>query len=582
MKAAPKGLDLSCLVMPDVPRQVGGDSHRIRQILVNLVNNAIKFTESGSVITRLTLETQSPQDVTVRFSITDTGIGIPPDRMDRLFKTFSQVDSSTTRTYGGTGLGLAISRQLAELMGGKIGVESTIGHGSTFWFTVRLCSGPQTLNPDPAAAVGSTSLRVLAVHENPAMREILRSQLCGWRLDAVMASTGDEAMKVLVEAVAKEHPFDVAIFDGELPDFNTLELGKAIKARSEIAGTALLILLPMGCDPVPLKLREAGFSGHLIKPVRQSRLYDSILDAMASRFEPERVVARTLPAAGSSQAASVDGKHRGRILIAEDNRVNQIVASEVLKKNGYACDIVDNGRKAVTAVAAGGYDLVLMDCSMPELDGFDATRQIRAAEKANPATPPRQMPIIALTANAINGDRERCLEAGMDEYVSKPVDPDRLIKAIQILLARSERPSPTPRNEQKAELAGEQPKNPGDRSPPLAIDALLDRCMGDAATISLILGEFEKQAVADLAEIKRHLEGGDCEATARVAHALKGASGILAADTLSGIAFKIERMGRAGVLENEEQLLAELNEEVQRCLDYLPVARAIIAKKDQV
>jgi PAS domain S-box-containing protein len=580
IKASQNGLDLACLTMPDVPTQVKGDPQRVKQILINLVNNAIKFTESGSISMRLTLDEQSREHVTVRFSVTDTGIGIPADRMDRLFKSFSQVDSSTTRTYGGTGLGLAISKQLAELMGGSIGVESTAGHGSMFWFTIRLGRRSQVKETVSTPAAHAGSWRVLAVHDSAMMRETLRAQLSCWKLEAATASTADEAMKMLVYAAAEGRPYDVAILDGELPDTNTLELSKSIKARCEIAETVLLILLPMGSNLEPLKLKAAGFSSHLFKPIRQSRLYDSIVDAIASTSQPKSVVANTLPVASSCPSHSVDARHHARILLAEDNRVNQIVASEVLAKHGYACDIVDNGRKAVAAVSAGSYDLVLMDCLMPEVDGFEATRQIRQAEETNPAKPPRYTPIIALTANAINGDRERCLEAGMNDYVSKPIDPNRLIDAIQKLLARSDHASPTPPEIESAAVAATTPSTIArDETSPLAIDELLDRCMGNAETVTSILDEFERQAVADLAEIKRHVESRDCEGTARVAHTLKGASGILSAAALSDVAFKLERMGRAGVLSEADQLLTQLNDEVQRCIDYLPTARAAIAKK---
>jgi len=581
LKASQKGLELACLTTPSVPRCVKGDSKRVKQILVNLINNAIKFTEAGSITTRLTMEDQSQEQVTVKFSVTDTGIGIPADRMDRLFKSFSQVDASTTRTYGGTGLGLAISKQLAELMGGAIGVESTVGSGSTFWFTLRLRPVVQVREPAAIAAINPRGLRVLAVHDSPTMREILRTQLCGWGLEAAAASTGDEAMKMLIDGAAKARPFDVAILDAELPATNTLELGKAITVHPEIGGTVLLILIPADSDFDPLKLRAAGFSGHLVKPVRQSHLYDSIVDAMASTRKPEKVVAKPLPIAGDSPCQCPDPTPRARILIVEDNRVNQIVASEMLAGHGYGYEIVDDGEKAVAAASTGTYDLVLMDCSMPKMDGFEATRQIRGAERFNPTNPARHVPIIALTATAMKGDRERCLEAGMDDYVSKPLDPNRLMKAIEKWLGNSGPTSP-PRAAIESETVTAAPPTGCAESPPLGIDALLDRCMGNVETVRMILDEFEREAVADLAEIKRHVENGDCERMARVAHALKGSSGILSADALAGIAFELERTGRAGALTDQARLLSQLNREVQRCIDYLPIARAAIAKKIKV
>jgi PAS domain S-box-containing protein len=600
LRASLKRLDLACLTTPDVPRQVKGDAQRIKQIAINLVNNAIKFTDAGAITMRLTLDEQMPEGVIVKFSITDTGIGIPADRMDRLFKSFSQVDSSTTRIYGGTGLGLAISKQLAELMGGRIGVESTVGEGSTFWFTVKLGRGSQALQLVPTTSPTAGHWRVLAAHASPMMRETLRSQLSCWGLEASMASTADEAMAMLIDAAATARPYDVAILDGELPNTDAMELGKQIKSRPEIAGTVLLILLPMGGDFEPLKLRAAGFCGHLVKPIRQSRLFDSIVDAMASASMPNTVLAQALPVATSFLGNAVAGTPRARILLAEDNRVNQIVASELLAKHGYACDIVDNGREALAAVLGGSYDLVLMDCLMPELDGFEATAQIRQKENADPAKALRHTPIIALTANAINGDRERCLEVGMDDYVSKPIVPDRLINSVKKLLAKSGQKSPTQPAVSPAERPAVSHAEPPamspveppamqapaasasavapDPTPPLEIDALLDRCMGNVETVRSILDEFERQAIADLAEITRHVEGGDCKETARVAHTLKSVSGILSAAALSDVAFKLERMGRAGVIVEAEQMLARLNNEVHRCIDYLPAARAAISK----
>jgi PAS domain S-box-containing protein len=575
IKASQKGLDLACLTMPDVPRRVKGDCQRVKQILINLINNAIKFTESGSISARLTLEKQTEAHLSVRFSVTDTGIGIPADRLDRLFKSFSQVDASTTRNYGGTGLGLAISKQLTELMGGSIGVESTVGRGSTFWFTIKLAPASYRREPGRAASIDSRELRALAAHADLEMREILGSQLCSWGLEASMASTGDEVLRMLFDAVAKGHPFNVALIDTELHDIDTLELGKAIKAHSEIAATVLVALLPINCDVELLNLREAGFSSHLLKPVRQSRLFDSIMDAIASTSEPKEVAAKPLPIL--SKAAIEHGHivpQSLRILLAEDNRVNQIVTTEILAKHGYGCDIVCDGKKAVESALTGNYDLVLMDCSMPLMDGFEATRKIRAAQ-ANSA---QHIPIIALTANAINGDRERCFEAGMDEYLSKPIDPNRLINAVKNW-AKSVSTTPNQTEIETSTVIPAKPSNlPGDPSAPVLIDTLLDRCMGDVEVVSMILNEFEQRTAVDLAEIKQCIEKVDCEGIARVAHALKGASGILAADAVAGVALKLEQMGRKGVLADEQQLLSQLNDEVKRCLDYFPVVREVISK----
>jgi PAS domain S-box-containing protein len=580
LKASQKSIHLVCFCMPNVPRHVKGDPGRLRQILVNLVSNAIKFTDAGSVNIRVTLDDQSQEYATVRFAVTDTGMGIPADRMHRLFKSFSQVDASTTRTHGGSGLGLAISKQLAELLGGSIGVESGAGRGSTFWFTVKLGLSSPAATLAAYHAVNPRGLRALAVHHNPETQEELRSQLSSWGLEAATASTGEEAMKLLIDGATEGQPFHVAILDSELPAVNALELGKAIKARNETAATILLILIPIDGSLEVSKLKSAGFSGHLVSPVRQSRLYDSILDAMASTAQPNVPVVKKFPNPTGSANHPVIAAQPIRILIAEDNRVNQIVASEVLALHGYSCDIVDDGKKAVAAVATGNYGLVLMDCSMPETDGFEATRQIRLAEEADPTKAQRHIPIIALTANAIKGDRERCLSAGMDDYLSKPLDPDRLIESVEALLAKADHAWVQPGENEAVPPPTKLPSpSQMDQSAPFAIDALLDRCMGNAEMVSMILSEFEKQAADNLHDINRNLASGDCAAAARVAHALKGASGILAARTLSAIALELEQMGTKGSLQQAMPLLSQLNDEVLRCIAYLPAAReAMLAR----
>jgi signal transduction histidine kinase/CheY-like chemotaxis protein/HPt (histidine-containing phosphotransfer) domain-containing protein len=571
-RAKEKGLELACLTATDVPRRVHGDSARVKQILTNLISNAIKFTQSGSVSTRLTLEEQKGEDVVIRFAITDTGIGIPADRMDRLFKSFSQVDGSTTRLYGGTGLGLAISKQLAELMGGSIGVESVAGRGSTFWFTAKMRLGSASSESLTGKQPSLPGLRVLAVHQSPMMRQTLLSQLRSWRLDASAAGSAEEAMHMLVEAASQSWPYDVAILDSEIQGIKALDLGRSFRSRPEIAGTVLIMLLAVDSDLDSATLQSAGFWGRVIKPVRQSRLYDSIVDAMALATQPKVIEAKPRPNLSDIPTVDRTAKKQARILIAEDNRVNRLVAVEVLKNHGYGCDVVEDGTKAVTAVLAGNYDLVLMDCSMPELDGLEATRRIRMAEQSSSVIPPRHIPIIALTANAINGDRERCIEAGMDDYQTKPLVPQKLIQAIEKLLTE-----PGQAGMAIVDTAEEEVKptetHPSTETPPFDLDALLDRCMGNAETVGLILNAFEKQAAGDLESIKQSVANGDCEATRSTAHALKGASSMLTATTLAGVAYRLEQLGRSGSLAGAELLLEELSTEVHRVIESLPSAR---------
>jgi signal transduction histidine kinase/CheY-like chemotaxis protein/HPt (histidine-containing phosphotransfer) domain-containing protein len=577
-RAKEKGLELACLSMDDVPRSVQGDSARVKQILTNLISNAIKFTESGSVSTRLSLQEQTGEDVVIRFEITDTGIGIPVDRMDRLFKSFSQVDGSTTRLYGGSGLGLAISKQLAELMGGTIGVQSIAGCGSTFWFTVKMRLGVSTSETSNLKPLCLPGLRVLAVHQSPMMQQMLVSQLRSWKIDAHAADSGEAAMQMLVEAAAQSRPYHVAILDSDIQGINALELGRSFRSRPDIAGTVLIMLLAVDSELDSSTLQAAGFWGRVIKPVRQSRLYDSIVDAMALATQPNLAPARPRSDfSDSAPASQMAKKNHARILIAEDNRVNQLVAMEVLKNHGYACDVVDDGTQAVEAVLTGKYDLVLMDCSMPEMDGLEATRRIRLAEQSSSTNPPRHIPIIALTANAISGDRERCLEAGMDDYHSKPLVPRKLMDAIATLLPHTGQgciETGMATGDSKEQPITKPQTSPSTQVQPLQIEALLDRCMGSAETVIMILNEFEKQVAGDLQAIKQSVADGDCVATTHTAHAIKGASSILTATTLAGAAYRLEQLGRSGSLTGVEPLLAELSAEAERVISCLPAARA--------
>ncbi|MBX3072260.1 MAG: response regulator, partial [Thermomicrobiales bacterium] len=406
--ATRKGLETACHISPDVPVVVRADSERLRQVIVNLVNNAVKFTEQGSVVIRVTPETRADGSAKVRFTVTDTGIGIPPDRMHRLFRAFSQADTSTTRVYGGTGLGLVISKQIVELMGGEIGVESEAGHGSTFWFTITFELPSQAAVPPPAPRLDPCPIRVLAVDDSQVQRDMLREQIGSWGIEAATAADGDEALRMLIESASSSEPFRVAIVDRDMPGMDGFDLAMAIRSRRDVRGTALMIVLSPEDEIDPKRLRDMGFAGHMTKPIRQSQLFDAIMDtvAAADRYPTPQASLPKMPPPAAAPSR-LQGLH---ILVAEDNEVNQIVVREVLARSGHHCDIVPDGRQAVEAVKRGRYDLVLMDCQMPVMDGFEATREIRLREQEEQvAGQARQgLPIIALTANAMKGDRERC------------------------------------------------------------------------------------------------------------------------------------------------------------------------------
>lgn len=441
--AARKGVELACQVHADVPMLVRTDSDRLRQILVNLVHNAIKFTDTGAIRVRATRERAAQDGVTIRVTVSDSGIGIPADRIDRLFKAFSQADASTTRHYGGTGLGLAISKKLVEMLGGEIGVVSEAGRGSTFWFTLPVIGITDREEETSPARPDPASLRVLVVDDSAFQREVLLEHITSWGMAGDTVAACADVLDRLRSAAASGAPFHVVLIDHEMPGTDACEMAEAIREHRDVGAPALILLLPPDADPQVKHLDAMGFSGSMSKPVRQSQLFDGIVSAMSRRSaagasmtaeEPAPVVRPV--AAPPPQRASI-----GRVLVAEDNEINQVIATEMLTAAGYSVDVVADGEAAVAAAQSAPYDLILMDCQMPKMDGFDATREIRRLEQAGRIHSMRagaagRIPIVALTANAMKGDRERCLEAGMDGYASKPIRPADLLNTIEGAIRR--------------------------------------------------------------------------------------------------------------------------------------------------
>jgi signal transduction histidine kinase/CheY-like chemotaxis protein len=432
-RAQAKGTELVMGLPPAVPRLLRGDPGRLRQVLVNLIGNAIKFTEGGEVVVRVALLSESGQRVVLRFEVRDTGIGIPPAAQAKLFQAFAQADSSTTRHHGGTGLGLAISRQLVTMMGGEIGLESEPGKGSMFWFTAgfeKSAAGrPPAGEPD-----GWSSLRVLVVDDNASSRQILCQRILAWKLQQGGAASGPAALDMLRAAAAEGHAYDLALLDVEMPGMDGLTLARAIKADPAIAGVRLVALAPLGHALADVKMQAAGIEASLSKPVKQSNLFDCLATVIgkgdaAGRWAP-KPGAGPLPPLSAGLRAQLAGD---RILLAEDNAVNQKVALGLLKKCGCSADAVGNGLEVLSALQRIPYRLIFMDCQMPEMDGFEATRLIRKRELDTGQACPWQSPvhIIALTAGAMQGDREECLAAGMNDYISKPMRPAELQAALE-------------------------------------------------------------------------------------------------------------------------------------------------------
>jgi Amt family ammonium transporter len=567
-QARQKGVQLFSHIAPPACLRVYGDSGRLRQLLVNLIGNAIKFTEIGEVAVRVAPVEEPTGHGSIRFAVTDTGIGIPPDRLDRLFVSFTQADSSTTRKYGGTGLGLAISKSLVSLMGGQIGVESRLGRGSTFWFTLPLKGVAGRAGRSRTISDDLQRLRVLVLDGRAATREHLVEILRSWRIPADTATTPAEALAKLGQAAVARGPVNLVLVDGEAmaPE----QLGDFVREVRQTAGLSDCRIFILASPENTLREEQRGRLGIdlcLSKPPCQSALLGAIND----HFVGTRTGRDQGGAGTDRQLAASPALSGARVLLAEDNRVNRMFAGEILRQAGIECHAVENGREALEVVQGERIDLILMDCQMPEMDGFEATRRIREMERNGQLA--EHLPVIALTANAIKGDRERCVEAGMDDYISKPFEPHALLKIMSRFLASKEGAP--------AESAVEEPRlapSP-DGPPPIDGDALLVRCLGNLELAADLLSDFAGDLAQRVEKIARHARQGDARATAESAHALKGSAGTMGAEAVRTLAARIEAAGGDGDVAQAASLADELRGEVQRCLRYLPGLREKITHR---
>ena len=537
LRAHEKNIEFIYRIDPEMHTYLRGDPGRLRQILLNLGGNAVKFTSRGEVTVEVRPESETGDRLKARFEVRDTGIGIPQDKIGLLFNAFQQADASTTRRFGGTGLGLAISKRLAELMGGEIGVESVEGRGSTFWFTADL--GVRPLPPerrDGAPRAEIRGVRILAVDDNRTNRLVMAEQLASWGARHAEAVGANEAVDMLRVARAEGDPFRVVLTDMNMPDIDGETLGRTIKADPDLRDTRLVMITSHGKRGDAKRLEALGFSAYLTKPVKQSQLYNclaTVLGAGDPSVEARETVLVT------RHTINEDSRRRLRILLAEDNATNQQVALSILQKLGFHADTVADGRQAVRALETGSYDIVLMDVQMPLMDGFEATRAIRSGETK---VPNRRIPIIAMTAHAMKGDRERCLEAGMDDYVSKPIAPQDLAEALERCLVPV--------------LAAE----PGRFEGPPVFDrpALLARLMGDEDLVKEITAGFLADMPRQIQKLKGLIDQGDAGSAGGQAHAIKGAAANVGGLALSAAANDMEKLGRAGRLREAAALLPQL------------------------
>ncbi len=576
VRAHKKGLELACHIPPDVPDTVVGDPGRLCQVVVNLAGNAIKFTERGEVVVeverstfnvqRSTFEAQSqtssPQTLNLEpgtlnscvlhFSVRDTGIGIPAEKQQLIFDAFTQADSSTTRQFGGTGLGLAIASQLVTMMGGRIWVESEVGTGSTFHFTARfgLQTGatPQSLTE----RVDVQDLPVLVVDDNATNRRILAEMLTNWGMKPTVVASGRAALAAMQEAAGSGEPFPLALLDAMMPEMDGFDLAEQIKQHPELARAAIMMLSSAGQRGDAARCRELGIAAYLTKPIKQSDLLDTILTVLSASSAGMHELALQPPYSWP------EGRRCLHILLAEDNAVNQRLAVRILEKWGHTVMVVGNGKEALAASERAAFDLILMDVQMPEMDGFAATRAIRQREAVAPPTPnpqhpaPCHIPIVAMTAHAMKGDRERCLEAGMDAYVSKPLHAQELLEVIERMVPAATAAETGSLDEVEA------PVSVFDRNMALA------RFGKDRELLQEIVVLFLDEAPRLLSEIRASITRRDAKALERAAHTLKGAVGNFGARSAFEAALRLEVMGRDGDFAKAAEACVELEKEIAR------------------
>jgi two-component system sensor histidine kinase/response regulator len=544
-RAHQKGLELACDVAPEVPTVLGGDPTRLRQVLTNLLSNAVKFTSEGEVVLRVTIDHETPHQVYLHFTVADTGIGIPEDKQATIFEAFTQADTSTTRRFGGTGLGLAIASRLVELMDGRIWVDSTPHKGSAFHVLLPFQRREAELaDHTPASDADLAGVRVLVVDDNATNRWILRDMAIRWGMVPTLVDDGPAALAAFDEAASAGAPFGLVLMDYQMPGMSGLDVAGHIRRRADTAAPIMLLLSSVGPGTEAAAAAALGVTASLTKPVRQSVLKAAILAALGSTAAPA-------PAAPPAHRGAPARVRPLRVLLAEDNLVNQRLFVAVLGKQGHVITVVDNGRAAVEAVASGSFDVVLMDLQMPVMGGLEATGLIRRAE----AGTDRHIPIVALTAHALKGDRERCLDAGMDNYLAKPVHGPALLAMLQ-------------------EVAG--PGSADDEAPPVApsidTDDVLARVDGDRDLLAELAQIFREQARELMAGLTAAVTAGDAKRVEQLAHTLRGSVANFGAQEAIRIAQALELSGRDGQLEDAADLVARLEIEttgIDRALEEL-------------
>ncbi|UCH90536.1 MAG: response regulator, partial [Nitrospirota bacterium] len=573
-RAGKKGLELTGWIFPDVHTRVLGDPGRFRQVLLNLLSNAIKFTRDGEIGVQVLRINETDHNITIRVQVSDTGIGIAPEAQEKIFESFSQADNSTTRKYGGTGLGLAICRRIVKLMGGEIGVESQMGEGSVFWFTLDLQKHweelPVSVSPDTDNSV-LEGLRVCCVDDNDTNRHLLARYVEDWGMNPTSASSGIEALAVLRAGLARGKPFDLAILDMQMPGMDGLQLATAIKADPTIQAVRLVLLTSLGRRGDASEARKAGYQAYLTKPVRKGQLEQSLIAVMSTDHQ----------ISGDDREASITSQvlternnlgASQNILAADDHPVNQELVSLLVKKLGHQVELVSNGKEALKALQRKNFALVLMDCQMPEMDGYEATRAIREWEGQE-----RHTPIIALTAAAMTGDREKCLDAGMDDYLTKPIQPENLRDAFLRWL-------PHPKENEMSPPNNESPSDPqksvSETNPEEIVSSAnktIDfekmaelRALGGNDFLVKIIKQFAQDVAQCVMQLQNAIETENRAELAKTAHGLKGICRNIGVQQLAELAFAMEKNGQHDSFDKLGNQFSTLEKElvqVQKALE---------------
>ncbi|HEY5253092.1 MAG TPA: response regulator, partial [Acidobacteriaceae bacterium] len=549
LQADEKGLELLCDIAPDVPELVEGDPGRLRQILLNLVSNAIKFTHHGEVALKVDLESRDAASRVIRFTVADTGIGIPADKQISIFSPFTQADSSTTRQYGGTGLGLSISAQLVAMMGGRIWMESELGKGSQFHFTARLKVLDKRSEAGAMIPIENLhGMRILVVDDHATNRRILQGLLKNWGAQTTSAASGAEALQALLSASQTGEPYQLMVTDINMPEMDGFALVEKMRNMPEILPVTVMMLSSAGHRGDAERCRRLGILSHLYKPVRKGELLAAIRSVLGQQ-QPASASAEILektPEAGAGL----------QILLAEDNRVNQIVATRMLEKMGHAVVVARNGQIALSMLSTLRFDLVLMDIQMPELDGLTVTRRIRESEQSTQ----QHLPIIAMTAHAMKGDRERCIAAGMDGYVSKPISYPLLAAAIAEAVGNKNQATASPLLTKQNEPAGTVEVIAWDRA------GTLERLGGDTKLLQEVMAIFLQETPRHMAALEEAVTQSRANVIEEIAHTLKGELGYLGMSGISQKAAELEKLGHTSDLRSAPQIYERLDAEVSALL----------------